>query len=98
MNTSSKITLASVLSFLMTEELSLDDHRKIVAAVNSCHKRRQAAAKRSLAVGDKVTWASKFGYPMTGTITEIRRTRAAVTANGGDRWSVSLTLLKPAAG
>ena len=97
MPTKKTTTLDDVLTFLATASLTVDDHRRIVAAVNARHKMRQRAAKANLSTGDKVTWTSKYGYPMTGTITEVRRTRAAVTATSGERWSVSVTLLKPVA-
>ena len=89
-----KTSLNEVLTFLTSADISVEDHKRIVAAVNGRLKQKRAAVKASLAVGDKVTWVSKYGYTQHGTVRQINRTRAIISEVAtGSRWSVSLTLL-----
>lgn len=88
-----KITLKDVLNFLASSDISADDHRDIVATINSRVKRARRTVMNTLGRGDRVTWKSKWGYPMTGTVTGMGRTRVYVDGSDGQRWSVSASLL-----
>lgn len=91
MNT--KITLNDVLNFLASSDITREQHSRIVETINARVARTRKTVMNSLSRGDVVRWHSKYGSPMTGTVTGLGRTRVYVTGNDGMRWSVSATLL-----
>lgn len=89
------VTFTDVLSYLAVADITADQHRRIVTLVNDRCKQIRTAAIRTLQTGDRVTWDSKLGYPITGTVTGKGRTRVYVMQDATcTRWSVSATLLR----
>lgn len=92
---SKSITFTDVIKFLQTAELTHEQHRKVMTLAVDRNKRVTKSAIRTLKAGDRVTWDSKLGYPIKGTVSGSGRTRIYVTQDVTcTRWSVSASLLR----
>lgn len=76
----------------MTKEELTELNHAVVHEVKWKRKQDTADKKRTLKVGMKVSWNGKHGYT-TGKITDLRRTKADVLADDGQRWECSISML-----
>ena len=63
--------------------------------LNNKRKRDLADKKSTLNVGMRVKFRGKGGYPETGTITKVNRTRCVVDTGGFRQWTVPISMLSP---
>lgn len=93
-----EVTIHDVLDFINDPDLSADNRRKIIDALNSQSKMKRREARAGLYEGQRVTWWSSRNYRnVTGRIDKINRVNIDVIEEGtGVRWRCSPQLLKPA--
>lgn len=93
-----EVTIHDVLDFINDPDLTLDNRRKIIEAVNRQSKVARSRAKAGFYVGQKVTWFSNRDFrQVVGRIRKVNRVNVDVIEDGsGMRWRCSPQLLKPA--
>ena len=67
-------------------------NRAVVGQIKSTRNRDAALKRRTLAVGQKVSWQGQLGETK-GVITRIKRKKALCNV-GGQIWDVPLSMLK----
>jgi len=84
-------TIATLLA-----KMEGDDFRFVVDHYNQAQNGAQRSAASQFKVGDKVTWVSKYGSTVVGTVTKVNRKTIKVQAGEKGQWSVSPSLLSKA--
>jgi hypothetical protein len=74
---------------------SKDELKNIQSAISIRWSELTTKAARAFRPGDRVTWQTKQGVPMSGRVTRINRKTIGIQADDGDNWRVAPSLLSP---
>lgn len=82
----------------MIEDFSLEElhalNRVLVHRIKLFHKAGKFVALSRFAVGEKVSFPTRQGYEIDGTIIRINQKTATICESNGAQWTVSPELLK----
>lgn len=74
---------------------SIDELRHIQSAVSTRRNILTTRAARAFSIGDRVTWQTRLGVPMAGTVTRINRKTIGIRADSNANWRVAPSFLSP---
>lgn len=77
-------------------QMTVNDRRDLVEAINASTKRVRDRVKSTLHSGQRVTWVGKYGVSQAGTILKVNSVCCKIRhETTGVTWRVSISLLKP---
>lgn len=88
-------TVSAINTAILTGNFNADELKSIQNALKAAYGRMQTVAKFSFIRGDKVTFTTRSGEKVVGTVAKINQKTITVnTVNS--QWKVSPSLLKKA--
>lgn len=89
-------SFASILAAINSSNLTIDEARELSRALNAAVTRLQHDAKRELRIGQTVSFRTRDGGIVYGTVKRFLTKNVEIIDNGtGMRWRVSPSLVKP---
>ncbi len=82
----------------LTEQQLINLNNQVIERIKHLRRRASMRAKRSLSVGNTVSFNDNYGIHTTGTVTKVNRTKAKVRVqmpglNRHTTWNVPMNML-----